>query len=53
MNVVFHAANLQRRASDIVEHSGEVGMQFSLDGRRENAFSMFGAEHQMNQDAGQ
>jgi hypothetical protein len=53
MNVVFHPTHLQRGTFDIVESSGEVGMQFRLDGSRENAFAVFGAEHQMNQDAGQ
>jgi hypothetical protein len=38
---------------EVVKHTGKVRMQFGLDRRREDAFAIFGAENQMNQDAGQ
>ena len=52
VNVVFNAAHLQGRAFDVVEYSSKVGMQFGLEGGREDVFAIFGAEDQMDEDAG-
>ena len=45
LNVVSDSANLQRRTINACERTGEVGMQFGLDCGREDAVSIFCAEH--------
>src|SRR5690349_1488354 len=53
MNMIFHSSHLQRWTFDLVQNCGEIGMQFGLNGRGKKAFTVLGAEHEMDQDTGQ
>lgn len=53
VDVVLHPADAQRWAAGRFEHRREIGVQLRLDFRREDAFTVFRAEDEVGQEAGE
>lgn len=53
MYMIIYTSDTQRRAFDVVEHAGEVGVQFLLNLRGEGALTMLCAENEVRENAGQ
>ncbi len=51
--MVFDSARLDRRASQVVQGSGEVWMQFFTDGFAQSWLAVFCAEDEMQNDVGE
>ncbi len=53
MHMIFHTADAQSRALNVIKHTCEVGVEFLLDVGGEARSAMLGAEHKMCEEAGQ